>query len=182
MTETNFSPFPILATEHLILRQLEATDDQDIFTHRQNERVNMYVDDFRHASVTQSQAFIDRVLNEISLGKTLLWVLNVKGSNKFIGTVCLWNISWNEGTAETGYTVEPAFHGRGYMNEALAKTIEFGFNIMKLRSIDAYTHENNDSSIRLLIRNNFKPGVPKKPVSSNRVYFCLTREAYGIFK
>jgi ribosomal-protein-alanine N-acetyltransferase len=38
------------------------------------------------------------------------------------------------------------------MNEALVKVIDFGFNKMKLRTIEAFTHENNDRSIQLLLR------------------------------
>src|SRR4051812_32190372 len=110
MTETNFSPFPILTTDRLILRQLEATDDKDIFYHRSDDSVNVYLNDFRHSSIEQTQAFIDRIQKEISEGKTILWVITQKGRNRFIGTICLWNISKDECKAETGYTLDPEFH------------------------------------------------------------------------
>ena len=65
----------------------------------------------------------------------------------------------------------------GYMNEALAKVIAFGFNEMKLKTIEAYTHEHNEGSIRLLLKNNFKQGkIPKKEVASNRLFFSLTNK------
>ncbi len=123
MIKTDFVPFPTLTTGRLILRALEARDDQAIFAHRCDDRVNTYLEDFRHASVAQSQAYIARVLNEIARGKTIMWVITEKGKHKFLGTVCLWNISKAERKAETGYTLLPEFHGRGYMQEALAKTI-----------------------------------------------------------
>ena len=59
MIETNFTPFPILTTDRLVLRQLEATDDKDIFSHRSDDRVNTYLEDFRHTSIEQTQAFIE---------------------------------------------------------------------------------------------------------------------------
>src|SRR3989344_6394007 len=156
MLELNFNPFPILTTERLILRQLETSDDKDIFSHRSDDRVNTYLEDFRHASIEQTQAFINRVQNEIANNKTILWVITEKGNNKFIGTVCFWNISKDEYKAETGYTLAPEFHRIGYMNEALEKIIDFGFTKMKLKTIEAYTHEHNEASIKLLIKNKFK--------------------------
>jgi ribosomal-protein-alanine N-acetyltransferase len=176
MLKTNFNPFPTLITERLALRALEMSDDQDIFAHRSKDRVNTYLEDFRHASIQQTQAFIERVQNEIAIGKTVLWVISEKGRHKFLGTVCLWNISADEHKAETGYTLDPESHHKGYMNEALIKVIDFGFNHMGLKTIEAYTHEENRDSIRLLLKNNFKQGLPKKPVSSNRIFFSLSSE------
>ena len=89
MLETKFTPFPILETERLILRQIEMTDDQDIFAHRSDNQVNTYLKDFRHASISDTQAFIDRIQKEVADNKTILWVMTEKGKNKFMGTVCL---------------------------------------------------------------------------------------------
>ncbi|MDP2384909.1 MAG: GNAT family N-acetyltransferase [Bacteroidota bacterium] len=177
MLETNFTPFPILKTDRLILRQLETSDDKDIFSHRSDEKVNTYLEDFRHTSIEQTQAFINRVQKEITNGKTILWVITQKGHNKFLGTVCFWNISKDEYKAEAGYTLDPIFHRMGYMNEALKKIINFGFTKMKLKTIEAYTHENNEASIKLLLKNNFKQEtIPKKEVGSDRICFSLTSE------
>src|ERR1700741_1628859 len=169
MIETNFTPFPVLTTDRLFLRQLEMNDDSDIYDHRLDDIVNTYLEDFRHSDIEQTQAFIERVNNEITLGKTILWVLTEKGNNRFIGTVCLWNISKDELKAETGYSLVTEFHKMGYMDEALKKAIDFGFNVMNLKTIEAYTHENNQPSIKLLTRNNFRQeSTPKKQVSGNR--------------
>ncbi len=177
MIEMNFYPFPILATERLILRQLETTDDKDIFSHRSDDIVNTYLEDFRHSSIEQTRAFIERVQQEILDSKTILWVMTTKGSNRFIGTICFWNISKSEHKAETGYTLDSKFHRMGYMNEALVKVIDFGFNKMKLKTIEAYTHEHNESSIKLLLRNKFKQETtPKKEVGSDRIFFTLRNE------
>ena len=177
MIETNFSPFPILTTDRLILRQLEATDDKDIFHLRTDNRVNLYLIDFRHSSIEETHAFIDRIQKEISEGRTILWGISQKGGRRFIGTICLWNISKNDDKAEIGYILATAFHKMGYMNEALEQVIGFGFNTMKLKTIEAYTHEKNEGSIKLLLRNKFKQGAPKKEVANNRVYFSLDNEA-----
>jgi ribosomal-protein-alanine N-acetyltransferase len=168
MIETNFTPFPILTTDRLILRQLEATDDKDIYAHRSDDRVNKYLEDFRHISIEQTQAFIDRVQKEVRNNKTILWVITQKGHNKFLGTVCLWNISKEDDKAETGYTLDPEFQGKGYMTEALTKVMDFGFSKMKLKTIEAYTHKDNKSSIQLLLKNKFKLDTTRKSETGKR--------------
>lgn len=177
MFKTNFTPFPILSTNRLILRQLEMSDAQDIFDHRLDDIVNTHLDNFRHSSIEETKAFITRVQNEIASGKTILWVLTEKDQDRFIGTVCFWNIFPDEAKAETGYTLVSKFHKMGYMHEALEKIIDYGFNTMNLKTIDAYTHERNESSIKLLVRNGFVPGTnPKDGAGENRVFFVLMKE------
>lgn len=152
------------------------SDAQDIFIHRMDDQINTYLDDFRHSSIEQTRAFIERVQKEITIGKTILWVLTEKGNDTFIGTVCFWNIFPNEAKAETGYSLVSKFHKMGYMQEAFEKIIDYGFNTMNLKTIDAYTHEKNESSIKLLVRNGFLPGTnPKVGAGENRVFFVLTK-------
>lgn len=55
MVDFNFTPFPIITTDRLVLRQLELSDDQDVFTHRNDETVNTYLDDFRQGSIEETQ-------------------------------------------------------------------------------------------------------------------------------
>ena len=83
MIQTNFTPFPVLETERLILRPLEASDAEDIFMHRSDNIINTYLEDFRHATIDDTQAFITRVQGEIAMGKTILWVLSRKGNPQF---------------------------------------------------------------------------------------------------
>ncbi|WP_118976709.1 GNAT family N-acetyltransferase [Taibaiella koreensis] len=177
MIETPFIPFPELTTNRLLLRQLEAGDKLAIFAHRSNDEVNTWLDDFRHSSVEQTEAFINRVQGEIARGQSILWVLTQKGDPAFMGTICLWNISKEQDKAEIGYTLDPAHHRMGYMHEALVKVIDFGWHTMKLQQIEAYTHERNAGSIRLLIKNHFRQQAkPQKPVPPNRVFFTLTKD------
>ena len=93
MVDFNFTPFPIITTDRLVLRQLELSDDQDVFTHRNDETVNTYLDDFRQGSIEETRAFINRINREVAANKTILWTVTLKDKNKFMGTICLWNIS-----------------------------------------------------------------------------------------
>ena len=178
--QLDFTSFPVLPTERLVLRALEDRDDEALFAHRNDERVNTYLEAFRHRSITDTRAFIKRVQGDIHAGKSILWVLSRHGDHRFMGTVCLWNVRPEQRIAETGYTLDPLWQGQGYMREALAKAIDFGFGVMGLQTIGAYTHEHNAGSIRLLESLQFKQQpVPQKEVSANLVYFTLSVEPTG---
>ncbi|MBK7693581.1 MAG: GNAT family N-acetyltransferase [Saprospiraceae bacterium] len=86
--------------------------------------------------MTQSREFITRVQKEIDSGVTILWVISERNP-KIHGTICLWNISETILKAELGYTLVPEYHNLGYMSEALERVLEFGFKVMKLKTIEA---------------------------------------------
>lgn len=175
MLAMNFNPFPVLETKRLILRRLKLSDAESIFAHRSNERVNLYLDNFRHASIEVTRAFIEKVNSDIANNAAIFWVLTEKGKDEFIGAVCLWNIDKQKEKSEVGYTMEPEFYGKGYMNEALEAALGFGLNTIGLKEIEAYTHEKNQPSINLLKRNHFKQtSVLKEDAGINRLVFTLT--------
>ena len=47
------------------------------------------------------------------------------------------------------------FHGKGIMHEAMQPVLDYGFNVMKLHSVEADADPNNIASIKLLQKNNF---------------------------
>ena len=156
MLNLNFTPFPELSTERLVLRQLEKTDADDIFSLRSNEDVNKYLDRPKAISVDDAVQFIHKINDGINKNEWLYWAINLKESNKLIGTICLWNIEPEKVMAETGYELFPEFQGRGIMQEALLKVIEFGFENLQLNKITAFPDADNKKSIQLLEKNTFK--------------------------
>ncbi len=147
--------FPILITERLILRQLEIQDEEEIFFLRSDERVNKYLVAPIAQSVEEARAFINKINTSIINDEWAYWAITLKNNNKLIGTICFWNISIEENKAGIGYVLHPDFQGKGIMNEAIHKVIDYGFEKMKLRSIEAILDPGNLKSIELLKRNGF---------------------------
>ncbi len=150
------TPFPVLNTERLVLRSLEADDDEAIFRLRAEESVNTYLEDFRHSSIEQTREFIGKIRAGAPESQWVYWAISPKGANDLIGTICLWNFSSDGATAEVGYMLHPDFQGKGFMREALEKVIEYGFRVVNLKKIEAYTHRDNQASTRLLEKFHFK--------------------------
>ena len=173
----NFTPFPVLKTGRLTLRQLKDADSQDIFFLRSDERVNKYVVRSKPRSIDDAREFIYKINDGINRNENIYWAISMKASQELIGTICLWNFSKDKSNAEIGFELKPEYQGKGIMNEALVKVLEFGFKSISLASIDAYTHKNNISSIKLLKNNNFEKNIELiDDENPNIIVFTITRK------
>jgi [ribosomal protein S5]-alanine N-acetyltransferase len=161
---------PVLATDRLILRSPQLTDAQDIFFLRSDATVNKYLKGFSHETIEQTLAFLGNIIKGIAGNGSPFWIITLQDGT-FIGTICLWNISQEARKADVGYTLLPTHVGNGYMQEALNVVIDYGFNHMKLATIEAYTHADNVRSANLLARCNFKYDATKKTENSTDIAF-----------
>jgi ribosomal-protein-alanine N-acetyltransferase len=155
MLELNFNPFPVLTTERLVLRQMNEGDAQEMFFLRSDERVMKYLDRKPAQSVDEALAFIKMINTAIANNESINWAITLKGDSRIIGDICFWRIDGPNYRAEVGYRLHPEQHGKGIMNEALMAILDYGFNVMKLHSVEANTNPENQASIKLLERNGF---------------------------
>ena len=148
--------FPTLTTERLTLRQLSETDAPEIFLLRSDPTVNKYLG--RQPSKTPEEAlsFIKNVNKNVGNNAGCYWAITFTGSAKLVGTICLFDISDELKKCEIGYELLPDHQGQGIMQEALEKIIEFVFQTLGLDIIEAFTHNDNESSSGLLQKFNFK--------------------------
>jgi ribosomal-protein-alanine N-acetyltransferase len=110
------------------------------------------------------------------------WAITFKDDSRLIGLICLWNISRKEYKAEVGYELLSAFQGKGITQEALLEVIKFGFDVMKLQKIEAYTHRENIKSTKLLEKFNFKRDMEieskiDRAVDPNNVVYSLIKSS-----
>jgi ribosomal-protein-alanine N-acetyltransferase len=179
MNKINFTPFPVLTTERLILRSLEVSDDQQLFKLRSNKIVNKYIVRPIQKDIKEIRAFISKISDEIINNEWIYWVISLKDNPTLIGDICLWNFTEEKTVAEIGYELDPAFQGNGIMSEALKKIIEFGFQEIELDAIEAYTNKNNNDSTKLLQKYNFKQDVERvDKENSDNIIFKLTKEQH----
>jgi ribosomal-protein-alanine N-acetyltransferase len=106
--------------------------------------------------------------------KWLYWGICLKDQPAIIGTICLWNFVANENKAEIGYMMHPDQQGKGFMNEATRVVLSYGLQKLGLQCIEAFTHVENEASIKLLLKNNFlqceHAGIPEH---STDLRFCI---------
>jgi ribosomal-protein-alanine N-acetyltransferase len=156
MANFYFTPFPHLETERLHLGQLSLNNENEIFLLRSDKEVNKYLDRPRATSIEDARKFIQKINAGIENNESLFWAIHLKDKTGLIGTVCLWNLSLEGERAELGYELLPQHQGKGYMQEAIARVVEYGFKTMQLKTIEAWLRADNNRSIKLLEKNKFK--------------------------
>jgi [ribosomal protein S5]-alanine N-acetyltransferase len=155
MPTQNFTSFPTLTTERLLLRKIAPDDVNSIFLLRSNEIVNKYIARVPVTTMDEAQAWIAMINKRVEDGTSINWAITIKDTGEVIGLICLWKFSQDGTVAETGYEMHPGFHGKGLMTEALNTAVAYGFETLNLQLIEAYTHRENANSIRLLVKNGF---------------------------
>ena len=74
---------------------------------------------------------------------------------KLIGTIGFWQIDKENYRAEIGYLLHPDQQGNGLMQEAIETVLQYGFQTMKLHSVEANVNPANIASIKLLEKKKF---------------------------
>ena len=151
-----FPPFTNLITDRLVLRELRASDAEQIFKIRTDARVNEFLDRGPSKSVDESLKFINNILKAQNNQDSIMWAITLKNEPQLIGTVVYWHIVKENDKAELGYEMLPEYFGKGIMREALMEVIRFGFEDMQLKIIVAETRADNLRSVNALEKCRFK--------------------------
>ena len=180
MVTKTFTPFPILKTERLTLRQLTVNDEKEIFTLRSDVEINKYLDRQVSNTIDDARNFIKKVNENINKNDSLYWAITLSDKNVLIGTICLFSFSDETDKCEIGYELLTNFQGQGIMTEALEKVIDFAFNTIKVQKIEAFFHIDNQSSIKLLEKFSFKDSNKPDKTDTNLVCYHLTNSVYNL--
>lgn len=180
MLSLNFSQFPVLETERLILREHVVADAQAIFDMRTNEEVMRYIDRARPKEILEVKTFITALHDGYIEGQNLTWVMALKEDpEQMIGAIGYWRTNLANHRAEIGYMLSPQYWKKGYVSEALKKTIEFGFEEVNFHTIQANINPANDASRKILLQH----GFVKEAYFKEDYYFngkFLDSEIYGL--
>lgn len=152
----DFSQFPVIETERLLLRQMTDDDVPAIFDEYSHPEVIKYID--ANPPVTDLKSAKDMLdwYHQLYADKYgWRWGVALKTTNELIGTCGFHQWYQDERHAEIGYDFRFAFWGKGYATEVVQRAIEFGFNKMTLHRIEADCDERNIGSARVLEKTGF---------------------------
>ncbi len=152
----NFSPFPNINTDRLHLRRMTQEDANEIYFFRSDEEVTRYTAFTKANNVDDAKIFIEKIENAIDSNESIFWAISLKNETRLIGTICLWNINVEKQTSEIGYMLHPDYQGKGIMQEAIINVIDYGFNNMQCKIIEAGVDPENIASIKVLEKNGFR--------------------------
>jgi len=155
MKDFNFTPFPLIMGENIILRKLQPGDAPVIFDYQSNPENFPFVDMPIYTELKQAEDYIAKMNGGVEQNKWIIWAITSKDTDEIMGTISIWGIEEEKSAAELGYGLYPGNTGKGIMTQALNLAVEFGYEVMGLNHLDAYTNIKNLKSCTLLERNGF---------------------------
>jgi [ribosomal protein S5]-alanine N-acetyltransferase len=150
-----------LESERLLYRPFEVSDAQDLFSMDANPIVHKYLWQKPSTHIDESLQIIDYLLkqyNENGIGR---YATILKETGEFIGWTGVKYINDHVENGQTnfydyGYRLNEPFWNKGYATEATKFWLDHGFNTLKIKTMNAYTHAENGASNHILGKAGFQ--------------------------
>ncbi|MFB9110586.1 GNAT family N-acetyltransferase [Flavobacterium gyeonganense] len=155
MLNFNFTPFPVIETEHFILRRITDDDVNEVFELRSNPETMKYIPRPLVKTTEDALEHIGMIEEKIVKNEGINWGITLKGNPEILGIIGFYRLQPENYRAEIGYMLLPEFHGKGIITEAVKRLISYGFDDLKLHSIEAVIDPENFASEKVLQKCNF---------------------------
>ena len=156
MLDISFTPFPHLCFQDIVLRQILIEDVNEVFLLRSNPVSMQYIDRPLVLSLDDAEKLLRQWCDLLLNNEAITWAICREDRAKMFGTICFWNIQKENYRAEVGYMLLPEYFNKGIMTQVLKVVLEYGFNTLKLHSVEAHINYANAASKRLLEKVGFK--------------------------
>lgn len=155
-TLMEWESLPTIDASRVSLRWMAEADIDALYTIFSNVEVMRYWS-FPAIPNRDAAAVMLREIHDSFQKRSLLkWGIAQRTDDALIGTVTLYNFSFEHRRAELGYALDRAYWGQGYMHEALRALLGFAFDELHLHRIEADVDPRNGASIRTLERLGFQ--------------------------
>jgi ribosomal-protein-alanine N-acetyltransferase len=141
---------PRIETERLLLRPLETSDAESIYTYAKKPEVTKYVIFETHTSIDDSYGFLREVAKWREEASNAVWGITLRDGGKLLGTIGLHRYEADHKSVEVGYAIDVPYWNNGYTTEALAALIKTAFTATDLNRIHAHHYSPNTSSGRVM--------------------------------
>lgn len=147
--------FPMLQTERLVLREVQAKDAKDMFTYLSDKEVMKYFGLAPFQTITEVIAEISWYQSILQKGTGIRWGITLKGEDKMIGSCGFHNKVPKHYRSEIGIELSRDYWKQGIAEEALKAVLQYGFEQMQLERIEALIEPPNKPSQRLVEKQGF---------------------------
>lgn len=138
------------SVERLKLRKLELKDADKMHEWMHDESVVEFMQaDFRNKSIDDCKKFIDNASND----KYNCHMAIVNDADEYMGTVSLKNI--HDSVAEFAITIRKCAMGQGYSRYGMKEIINYGFNVLNLKSIYWCVSPENKRAVKFYDKNGY---------------------------
>lgn len=174
---------PELETARLFLRPVTLSDVSSIAKEACRIEISDTMISIPHPYPEgEAVRYVSQRLSEMNHGKAAAFVIEHKPDRKFAGIIEIRDIEPEHAQAEVSFWLGVGLQGQGYMSEAIACVVRFGFENLGLNRIYAHHMVRNPASGRALMKNGFlvegllRQRVRKWGVFEDVVLLALLRE------
>ena len=147
--------FPNLTTQRLSLRQADPKDLEAIYKGLSNPKVIEYYG-IAYQSKQEAKVQLEWYDYVWANEEGVYWMITDKQTGRFLGTIGYYNWMQANRKAEIGFWLNPSDWRNGFMAEAMAPVLQYGFKTLNLHRVEALVEEENAAAIGLLLTHGFK--------------------------
>lgn len=148
MSKALFSP--VVETERLTIKPLMTDDAEGLLEIFSDPEVMRYWNTAPWTSIEDALDFIEQSSDAMQRQEAIILGMYLKSTGVLAGKCMLFSYDSASRRAEIGFGLSHACWGKGYINEAGEALIQYSFNILGLRRIEAEIDPDNLSSAKAL--------------------------------
>ena len=145
----DWSCFPVLSTDRLLLRDIALSDAKEIYMIYSDPKVSEFDSFSPYRTIGEARDMISSFRKEFQEGKQIRWGIATKADNRLVGTCEFMSFDDASRRCEIGCGLMSSQWSKGYMREALEAIIAYGFSVLDLNRIKACILSGNGASVRL---------------------------------
>jgi len=150
----------LLETERLILRELEYTDQSDLFEMDSDPQVHLYIENNPVKSIDEITKVIATLKKQYAENGIARWAVVDKVTNECIGWAGLKYfreyLNNHVNFYELGYRFKRKHWGKGFATESSTAILDYGFKTLNVDKIYAITDPKNINSKKVLTKLGFE--------------------------
>lgn len=143
MSESPFIDFPILTTEHLILRSITPSDAPALFRILSNPQGMVHHAHAPYQSLDAVQRLIQYTREYYEEGEGLWWGVQHKNAPTLIGMCAFFPFSFGYALAQLSGEFDADMLGTNLILEAVQSVVDYGFQRLEMHRIEAITDDTN---------------------------------------
>lgn len=148
-----------IETDRLILRELEYTDEHDLFEMDADPAVHLYIENNPVKSIEEIRVAISMLKKQYLENGIARWAVVDKSTKECIGWAGLkyfaTPLNKHNHFYELGYRFKQKHWGKGYATESSIAILNYGFDHLNIDKIFAITDPNNVNSKNVLAKLGF---------------------------
>jgi RimJ/RimL family protein N-acetyltransferase len=140
----------IVHSNRLTLRLLEHNDLHDLLEVHASDEVTRYLPFDAWTSMVDAKTWYQRTMLRHGEGSAMQFVMQHRDEGRVIGTALLFHFEEESRRAEIGYVLGRPYWGKGFAHEGVGALLEFAFEDLNLRRLEAEIDPHNVASGEVL--------------------------------